>query len=395
MSLSSSELGAIFPRITVPGTSRTAFQLTSGDATCYPLYYFIPSISRNEHYLVFHRAAEGRVQLYRLDLRNGETRPLTNADDPDCAWTPWDSDPGQGVCDHRSALNVARNEIAYFTRGEARAVHIETLEDRHLFSLPPGRKATGQNCFSPDGRFFFYIHHDAALETLIHATKPHQRYLSVGTELVRYDMDTHTSKLVVRMNSPFHHVQPDGRNHLVFSSPALEKAPLWTDHEGGWFTQLRTQDEKGRNTIHYFATQRGLHYELDGHDPCKVGCLSPRTHKRCEFSCPPMSGLHVGADPQGLRFTVDGLEENGRSLYHLVSLSASGDPEWKQLTGPWVLYGKSGQKTHAHPRFTDCGNWIQMVAGDPASQTNHIFLIDAYDVEASKGLPDLSQNTTP
>jgi hypothetical protein len=384
--LTEERLAATFPRVTAPGTSRMAYQLTAGDATCYPLYYFIPSISRGGRYLVYHRAAAGEVQLWRLDLGTGEHTALTRADDRDCAWTPWDTDPGRGVLDHRSVLNVACDEVIYFARGEARAVRLETLEDRSLFALPPGRKATGQNCCSPDGRYLFFIHHDAELDRRIHGTRPSPRHLSRGTEMVRVDLDRGEHRLVVRLNSPFHHVHPCGASHLVFSSPALEKAPLWTDYDGGWFAQLRTQDADGRNTVHYAATRRGLHYELDG-APCRVGTLSPETHARREFAAPSMVGLHVGFDPEGRRFTLDGLEEGGRSLYHLVSLPETGDPAWTRLTGPWPLYGAGGQKTHAHPRFTPCGRWIQMVAGDPATETNHIFLVDARDVAPSRGLP--------
>ncbi len=385
--LAPGEIAARFPQVTVPGTARTAYQLTADEAICYPLYYFIPSLTRDGRFLVYHRAAAGEVQLYRLDLATGESQALTAADDPDCAWTPWDTDPGRGVLDHRSSLNVARDEVAYFAHGEARTVHVRTLEERLLFRLPPGRKATGQNCFSPDGRYFFYIHHDAELEKRILSESPPARHLSKGTELVRFDLESGEQHLVAKLNSPFHHVHPYGSDHLVFSSPALEKAPLWTDYEGGWFTQLRTQDAEGRTTVHYSATARGLHYELTGHNPCKVGTLSPTTHQRREFTCPALGNLHVGCDPAGQRFVVDGLEEGGRSIYHLAVLPEQGDPEWIRLTGPWPLYGEKGQKTHSHPRFTSCGRWIQMVAGDPLTRTNHTFLVDVRDVAPSQGLP--------
>jgi hypothetical protein len=36
-----------FPRIAAPGTGRPAIQLTSGPAFNYPLYYYIPSITRD------------------------------------------------------------------------------------------------------------------------------------------------------------------------------------------------------------------------------------------------------------------------------------------------------------------------------------------------------------
>lgn len=103
-----------------------------------------------------------------------------------------------------------------------------------------------------------------------------------------------------------------------------------------------------------------------------------------------MNKLHIGFDPQGLRFTIDGREPSGRSLYFLKSLPQHGDPEWDRVCGPWEMYGPSGQKSHAHPRFTACGRWIQMVGGDPESGTNHTFLINVRDLPSSAGLPDFS-----
>ncbi|MCF7837303.1 MAG: oligogalacturonate lyase family protein [Candidatus Marinimicrobia bacterium] len=388
--LEPARIAALYPRVAAPGTGRAAYQLTAGPATCYPLYYFIPSITRDGRHLVYHRNGGGEVQLYRLNLATGAHAALTAADDPEPGWRPWDTDPGRGVLDHRSALNVARNEVIYVARGEARAVDVETLADRALFRLPPGRKATGQNCVSPDGRYFFYIHHDAELEARIYAAKPYARHLSKGTELARYDLDTGETHLVARLNSPFHHVHPYGDRHLIFSSPALEMAPLLTDYEGGWFTQLRTQDGEGRTTCHYAGTQRGVHYELTGNEPKKVGVLCPRTHRRREFSCPALNHLHVGFDATGRRLLLDGEEAAGeRSLYSLAELPRAGEPEWQRLCGPWTTYG-AGQKAHSHPRITPCGRWVQMVAGDPATRTNHVFLLDIRDVAPARGLPDFA-----
>jgi hypothetical protein len=53
--------------------------------------------------------------------------------------------------------------------------------------------------------------------------------------------------------------------------------------------------------------------------------------------------------------------------------------DWQVLSGDWPTFG-SGQKAHFHPRLTPDRQWIAMVAGDPATQTNQIFLLDASDL---------------
>ena len=130
-----------FPRFMAPETGRAVVQLTRGPSHAYPLYYFIPTFTADARYLIHHRAASGEVQLVRLDLRTGESVQLTHAQCADTEWRPWCVPSGRGVLDHRSVLNVARNEVICFDGNEARAVHVETLADRPLFTLPVDRAA--------------------------------------------------------------------------------------------------------------------------------------------------------------------------------------------------------------------------------------------------------------
>jgi hypothetical protein len=57
-------------------------------------------------------------------------------------------------------LNVAHDQVIYFTGkegNEVRSVDVKSLEDQHLFILPEGYRAAGQNCITPDGKKFVYI----------------------------------------------------------------------------------------------------------------------------------------------------------------------------------------------------------------------------------------------
>ena len=121
-------------------------------------YFFIPSITRDAKYLIYHRAAHGEVQLHRVNLASGESRQLTHAKCPDTQWRPWCVDSGRGVLDHRSVLNVARRSVIYFDGNKVHTVDVETLEDELLFVVPEDREPYGQNCTTPDGEWFVYIH---------------------------------------------------------------------------------------------------------------------------------------------------------------------------------------------------------------------------------------------
>jgi hypothetical protein len=72
-----------------PDTGRKVTQLTNGRGHSYPLYYFVPSITTNQRFLIFHSERSGWVQLYRLNLGNGEIAQLTDGHTADSGWAPW------------------------------------------------------------------------------------------------------------------------------------------------------------------------------------------------------------------------------------------------------------------------------------------------------------------
>ena len=42
----------------------------------------------------------------------------------------------------------------------------------------------------------------------------------------------------------------------------MENGLLMTDLEGGWYSHLRTPDERGGEVCHFHATARGITYEV-------------------------------------------------------------------------------------------------------------------------------------
>ena len=385
-------LSNTFRTVSAPGTGRRAVQLTTGHATCYPLYYFIPSFSADGRRLVYHRSDADEVQLHTLDLVTGESAQITRARGTETRWIPWCSDSPPGVLDHRSALNVARDEVIYFDGGEARSVGIGGGNDRLLFSLPEDRIAIGQNCVSGDGEWFVYIHHGR--ESFREVYPPDQpldkagnRSASKGTVLAAHHLDTGEHRDLVVINSPIHHVLPWGEDQLVFCHPATENGMLLTDLNGGWYAHLRTQDSQGGCVCHYVSTAVGIAYEvLGGKDGVFSGLYDPASHRRHEFRLPGYFGYtHTGRDPEGKLWFYENATPETHDLHFLARHVPGGRDEWMPLTGNWPTFG-SQQKSHFHPQVTPDRNWILLVAGDPASRTNHLFLLDISDLKDTEGL---------
>jgi len=377
-----------FPRMHIPASKRLAIQLTAGNATCYPLYYFIDTLSKDGRKLVYHRAEAGEVQIHVLDLISGESRQLTHASSPATCWVPWCVESGRGVLDHRSVLDVRTDRLVYFDGNIVRQVGLDGKEDKQLFALPEHRIPIGQNCMSGDGNWFVYIHHDRDLFAKIVELGygPH-RHLSRGTTLAAFNISTGEQRSLVHINSPIHHVLPLGAAGLVFCHPATEIGMLLTDIQGGWYTHMRTQDEYGGNVCHYLVTQRGIMYEVLGRkDAVLAGLYNPRSQGRVEFRLPSEFGYtHTGRDPEGRLWFFENSSKT-HDLRFLVRHDPAGQDTWLNLTGDWPTYG-SRQKSHFHPQVTPDRNWILMTAGDPRTETNHLFLLDISDLPETEGIP--------
>jgi hypothetical protein len=351
-----------------PDTGRLVVQLTTGSAQCYPLYYFIPSITRDERFLIYHRAEAGNLQLYRLDLATAESVRLTNATSPDTQWRPWCVSSGHGVLDHRSVLNVARNQVVYFDGPVARSVDVETRTEETLFELPPDRDAYGQNCCTPDGRWFVYIHVPRGSVW----GQPCR-----GAQVVAYDFDTRRQRTLCEIDSAVFHVTPYDNTHFVVTHPAKGPGMLWLDAESGTCELLRD------GVVHCPCSQSGIAYEVPAER--RLGWIDPLSRRTWEFPMPAVFHyIHTGCDPAGRLLLYENSTDWDRfdthDMYALARVDPLGDNHtWLRLTGSWPTF-VGGQKAHFHPQVTPDRNWVLFTGGDPVHETCHLFLLDISDV---------------
>ena len=390
------ELSKSFKTFAAPETGRKVVQLTDGDSYTYPLYYFIPSFTKDSRYLIYHRALSelGGVQIHRLDLTTGQDVCLSCAKSKKSVWHPWCREKGPGVLDHRSVLNVERNTLIYFDDNDVWEVCIETLAKKLLFSIPKDRTPIGQNCVTTDGKWLVYIHHDYNLfEEMVKLSYQDARDASRNTALAAYNFETGEHRPLLFINSPIHHVLPYDEKHVVFCHPTTENAMLLTSIEGGYYTHMRTQEGDGGAVCHYIATKSGLMYEILGSNTGKVfgGIYNPFTHNKFELSLPKEFGYtHTGCDDEGKLWFYENEKHDGDFCYHDMYYLAkhdekSGD-EWVKLIGHWPTHG-GGQNSHFHPRLTPDRKWILFTGGEPSTDKNHMFLLDISDIDQTYGIP--------
>jgi hypothetical protein len=377
-----------FPRLKAPGTGRVAVQLTSGPATCYPMYYFAPTLTGDCKYMIYHRHEKGTLQLWRLNLQTAETVPLTHSEAADAEWTQWQPEKGlRGIGDYRSAINQVRGTVVYFEGTKAREVNIETLQDQPLFELAAGREMQSQNCVSPDGKWFVYI--DRPVGSAY--GKPCQ-----GALMVAYNFETKERRTLCSVDHGMHHVTVYDNEHFIAHHPPGHMGLVFADLTSGKWTDLRYGDPGALGMpCHSVPSALGV--------VCEVLCASPRmlsglydplTRSRFEFALPADWGYtHTGWDPSGRLWVwetiISDMSTGKRVPRHCLWYMERFDPAqggaFKPLTGDWPTYSGC-QRGHMHPQVTPDRRWVLFTGGDAATKKDQIFLLDISDLKDTQGV---------
>jgi hypothetical protein len=352
-------------------TGRRLRRLTDGGSNAYPLYYFTPSVTPDGRYFVFHSERSGKVQLYRLDLATGDIGQLTDGQTRDAGWAIWCEWHLDGIYNHLSAIHPMTGEVFYFEAAEIRATDVASFANRLVARLPPGRTPIGQAAFSPDGRWFGYIHADeekfrALLSQREVETRAgrfdwdrdHHNVFrnALGATLALLDTATGAQQAVIETDFHFHHVLFVDNDTILLNHPK-GCAGMWVvGRDGRGVRQLRRAEATGAHGAevnHQVVTARGIAYEAvgpGGNDTRATwfGIYDPRTDT-WEESLLPVSGYaHVGFDPAG-RF---GFVENAGARHELLAVhpaARAGEPLRLELLRTLASPAHDDQRHHAHP----------------------------------------------
>jgi len=346
-------------------TQRPVRQYTSAPAHSYPLYYFVPSITADGRYLVFHSDRSGSVQLHRLDLTDGSSNQLTEGTTRDAGWAIWCKYRLDGIYNHLSALNVATGDVYYFDHEVLRSVSVTTREDRTVAELS-GRVPVGQSAFSPDGRLFAFV--DADRETFTRAYEwREKRELANTFPWSEHDawrarvptrirlVDTHTGvvRTLIDLDYHVHHVLFTD-NETILVNHLADGNGMWTVGVGGGDPRvLRPADQHGR-VCHQVVVDGGLLYETSrpGSDESWFGRHRFADGTWKESRLPAGIGhVHTGNDPAGRFLFIEACAPGRHALYRLKPRlgEAVVDVSVLRVLNPDVYDVLDFQRHHAHP----------------------------------------------
>lgn len=354
-----------------PDTGRKVTRLTDGRSNSFALYYFTPSVTPDGRHLVFHSERSGEVQLYRLDLKTGEIGQLTNGHTRDAGWAIWCEWHLDGIYNHLSAIHPTTGEVYYFQDDQIRSTNVATFANRVVTKLPPEQMPIGQSAFSPDGRWFAYIHTDEAKFRSLLAQReidtragrfhwdPDHHHIfrnALGATLALVDTKTGEQRTVIAADFHFHHVLFVDNETMLVNHPK-NCAGMWViKRDGSGVRHLRPAGAPGAHGVavnHQVVTERGIAYEATGDDASGkrvtwFGKYDTKTDAFEEGLVPIDGYAHTGFDPAG-RF--DFIENAGarHEIFSIHQARRPGGPLEIQLLRRLSSPAHDDQRHHGHP----------------------------------------------
>lgn len=352
--------GRVYPdqrrRFTDPKSGRTIWQLTNAGAATTKLYFTNRSVTPDSRWLIYHSdraSAPGHFNLFKMDLRTGESIQLTESG---------------GVTEDTPEISYDGKQV-YYGEDEhsVKSVDLESLQERtlcrfddpihfdHAFTITPdGRSLIVPAFIEPPKKLGYNFGHYTRRDALIvvNTANGEQRRLIDG-------------------NTPLGHVAicPTNGNLVLFSLHVH-----WAEIQRPWLINM---DGTGHRMIFRQAQGEGAGHELWGASGRTIylTCYGGRqpeglwavnvdgTNERSVLRGPNIA--HSCVNPEEDRFVVDELLTDTTSLW--LAKKGSNEPEFlHKMSADWFAPRDGVLETtpfHPHPRFLPNGTGLVFNSG--------------------------------
>ena len=226
-------LAAEWRKYSDPATEFEVLRLTAPEHSCYLPAYYNACIARRGGFLIYWSDRTGSAQAFRLDLKTGESRQLTEAATLD----------GSSL-----ALLAGERFICYLDDASLRQVNLTNLKDREVYRIPSGWQRTAGAGFSADGlhAVFAETKGDATRLRLLTLAKGGVTTLAEGDTRAEHPLpNPRRAQVLYRQgNEALWIVNQDGRQNRKLRLASGEIGPAMWSPDGRTVLYLRYPEDR-------------------------------------------------------------------------------------------------------------------------------------------------------
>lgn len=340
-----------------PKTGYEVWQITDHDSLSEAFYFYAPSVTHDDRYLIFRSNRSGKMEIYRCDLTDGGIRQLTFGN-------------ANSACIHPDGESIVYIEDRKYYKMNAHTLKKEIVVDL-------AGKIEGSPVFRPtftnDGRY-----------TLVHTTKEN------GVRLYRVDFETKEIQLVLeRDEGRISHALINPENPDLITYTPLPDQQNNMELPMSERPRARIINLKENKDVPFLMTPYGFRATHDS------WASSGERYYFFEKTVPSWTPAAIGSiDKNGLDYTRHYVNDTIKLGHGTVSkdgkwfISDSQDP----YTNPLILINledgtnkiicwpnasikKELGNVHVHPNFSPSGQYIIYTSDAVKTGTHQVYVI--------------------
>ncbi len=352
----------------------------------YVPYFYNPSLTPDGRTFLVASDATGSEQAYAVDRESREAVQLTDAAGHGQDWAPYIRTPVDGVRPQFVCWSRPDWASVLFWEGnELRRVHIGTLAEEALFSLPQDIVPSPPHCSECGIACFGYLPRKLQDTMLTRSVEEIEADLERGWGFIVLDAASH--EVIANVATPFwpNHVAAsrDGRRVLLCHEGSWRRQRMYIyDLLDGHIRPLRPQDD-GAAIGHEFwigANRVGYHGHVEGRSVFGIVDVATGDRRETPAVHAERHAAHYHASPNAQWIVTD-----GEITRDYISVARTGDAEIR--FEPVCRHGwprDLDQRYHPHP------HWHRIVTPDGASDVITFTATDVGDDGMRTGVGVLS-----
>ncbi len=347
--------GNDFTAFNDPFTGRKVIQLTSSEQFCHHPYFYNKSITNDNKYLIHGKKSNGTRNIFKMDLTNGLSMQLTDA---------------EGINEFNTILNSSDKYIIFTKGNQLIKLDLNNLEEDVIYSIPEGWSTNAESTPSLSSDDKYIVLPEIKSEDIIQLEGDWTMFIKQWRKMpkcriVIIDIEKKKSEIVFEENYWIGEVQfrPHDNDTLSFCHEGpwhKIDARIWLMNRNASNMRCVKQREGKEQFGHEYWLKDGskigfMHFPKFYGKDASIRFIDPITlDEEILMNCSGYS--HCMSNFNNSKIVGDARGRKNSHIY-LVDVKKKTEEILCSHKTSWSTYGHT-QDSHPHPIFSSDGSFI-------------------------------------